>query len=90
MTELEELQRALWLLAFLVNGGKVDEDTVLPEIKLKPAIGEYGAWQCSVEFDFTAEGEGRGASSQHHGSIVGCLNWARAEIRHRMGRHWKI
>jgi hypothetical protein len=83
---LETLLRATWLLANLVNRNLTAEDG--PVVRFTPGIADRGAWGCTVDIDFTAEGKGLRKSS-FHGTIDSCLQHVNKEIDARLGTGYR-
>lgn len=82
--QLRELMRLSWILANLVNGGRVSDSKFCPEIRFSPGVADLGTWGCSVTIDYTNEGKGRGQSTVY-GTIESCTSDIRKELRDRLG-----
>jgi len=75
---LEDLLRATWLLANLVNGGAVTDAEHGPTVRFSPGIADKGTWGCCVDIRMSDAG-----CSSIHGTIESCL----AEINKRIDDH---
>jgi len=82
--EFELLRKAVWILATIANGGKIQDSLDAPVISFRPAIADRGTWVCSVTVKFANEGEGRQESTVS-GTVSHCLAYCRRELQERLG-----
>lgn len=78
---LEDLLRATWLLANLINDGEVTDAEHGPTVRFSPGIADRGTWGCCVDI----VKKGNGGTLSIHGTIESCLLEVNKRIDERLG-----